>query len=352
MMDRVIKKADLTELIDHLAAEQTIAAPVTDGPLTRFQPIRSAAEITDRYLPTALPPSKYLLPPKEALLRYSYDGGVEVEPLFDTRNVIAFGVRPCDLHALALLDAIFVEDKHDGHYMARRDHVAIVGIECLEPCDEHCFCESMETLEVHTAYDLLLTDLGDLYYIQVGSNVGKALIEGLAGAREVVYEDRARLSPAHEKRRAAFVPRLETTFDQLPELLAESADSLLWDVLGEKCLSCGACTNVCPTCYCFDVKDSVGLDLHHGERYRVWDGCQLEEFAMVGTGESFRQPRNMRVKHRFNRKGRYILERYGMQGCVGCGRCARNCLVDIDPIEVFNQLKGQPVDRTERQVIR
>ena len=352
MIDRVINKADLTDLIDHLAAEQVVVAPVTDGPLTRFQPVRSAAEISEHYIPTALPPSKYLLPTKEVLLRYQYDGGVSIEPQFDTRKVIAFGVRPCDLHALALLDAIFVEDKHDGHYIARRDNVAVVGMECLQPCDDHCFCESMETLEVHTAYDLLLTDLGEVYYIQIGSSVGKALMEGLEGAREVVYEDRARLRRAHEKRTSAFAPRLETTYKQLPELLAESADSLLWDVLGEKCLSCGACTNVCPTCYCFDVKDDVGLDLHDGERYRVWDGCQLEEFAMVGTGESFRQPRNMRVKHRFNRKGRYILERYGMQGCVGCGRCARNCLVDIDPIEVFNQLKGQPVERMERQVLR
>ena len=78
-------------------------------------------------------------------------------------------------------------------------------------------------------------------------------------------------------------------------------------------------------------------------RYLV--GCQLDEFAMVGTGESFRKPRSLRVKHRFNRKGHYIRERYGLAGCVGCGRCGRMCLVDIKPIEVFNQLKGQPVER-------
>jgi sulfhydrogenase subunit beta (sulfur reductase) len=322
---------------------------VADGPLTRFQPIQHAAEIAEHYLPTALPPSKYLLPTKEVLLQYRYNNGIEMTAQFETEEVIAFGVRPCDLHALALLDAIFVDDKHDGHYVARRERVMLVGMECLEPCDDHCFCESMETLEVHTAYDLLLTDLGDAYYVRVGSPTGKTLIDGLDDAREALYEDRTRLRKAHERRSEAFTPRLETTFDQLPELLRESSDSLLWDVLGEKCLSCGACTNVCPTCYCFDVRDDVNLDLHTGERCRTWDSCQLEEFAMVGTGESFRQPRTSRVKHRFNRKGRYILERYGMQGCVGCGRCARNCLVDIDPIEVFNQLKGQPV---ERQVIR
>lgn len=349
MIDRVIQKPDLMEFLDRLAAERVVAAPVADGPLTRFQAIQHAAEIAAHYLPTALPPSKYLLPTKEVLLQFRYHNGIEMEAQFETKEMIAFGVRPCDLHALALLDAIFMDDKHDGHYVARREHVMLIGMECLEPCDDHCFCESMETLEVHTAYDLLLTDLGDSYYVQVGSPTGKTLVDSLDNSREAVYEDRTRLRKAHERRSEAFTPRLETTFDQLPELLRESADSLLWDVLGEKCLSCGACTNVCPTCYCFDVHDDVNLDMRSGERYRTWDSCQLEEFAMVGTGESFRQPRTNRVKHRFNRKGRYILERYGMQGCVGCGRCARNCLVDIDPIEVFNQLKGQPV---ERQVLR
>lgn len=348
MIDRVVTKADLLDFLDRLAAERKVVAPVAEGPLVRFKDIGQAAEISDRYLPTALPPSKYLLPPKELLLRFRTDDGVAIEPLFDTGEIVAFGVRPCDLHALALLDAIFIDDKHDGHYISRREHITLIGAECLEPCDEHCFCASMETLDVQGGYDLLLTDLGDAYYVQIGSSLGKTLVESLGTARDAVYEDRTRLRRAHDIRHAAFTRRLDVAYDQLPTLLAESSDSLLWDVLGEKCLSCGACTNVCPTCYCFDVRDEVDLDLGGGRRYRTWDSCQLEEFAMVGTGESFRQPRSMRVKHRFNRKGRYILERYGRQGCVGCGRCARNCLVGINPIEVFNQLKGQPVERTVR----
>src|SRR5665811_691186 len=193
MIDRVIQKADLAEFLDHLAAERVVAAPVADGPLTRFQFIHSASEIAERYLPTALPPNKYLLPTREVLLRYRYDGGIEVDPQFDIGEAVLFGVRPCDLHAFALLDAIFIDDKQDGHYIARRDHVVVVGVACLEPCDDHCFCESMETLEVHSAYDLLLTELGEVYYVQIGSGSGKMLIDGLEGAREAVYEDRARL---------------------------------------------------------------------------------------------------------------------------------------------------------------
>ncbi len=345
MIDRVVTKVDLLESIDRLATEKVVAAPVADGPQLRFEQIRSAGDIADRYLPTALPPGKFLLPPKETLLHFDWHEDISITPHFDSPETIAFGVRPCDLHALALLDRIFVEDKHDGHYQSRRDNLLLIGVECLTPCDEHCFCESMETLKADSGYDVLLTDLGDSYYVRVGTTKGKELVLGVNGAREAVYEDRTRLRKAHETRAEAFTPKLDVTYEQLPALLADSSDSLLWDVLGEKCLSCGACTNVCPTCYCFDVKDDVNLDLKSGERYRTWDSCQLHEFAMVGTGESFRQPRHMRVKHRFNRKGRYILERYQMQGCVGCGRCGRSCLVSIEPIEVFNQLKGQPVER-------
>src|SRR5665811_99043 len=138
MIDRVIQKPDLMEFLDRLAAERVVAAPVADGPLTRFQQIQYSAQIAEHYLHTANPHSEYLLPTKEVLLRYRYNNGIEMEAQFETKEMIAFGVRPCDLHALALLDAIFVDDKHDGHYIARRDNVAVVGMECLQPCDDHC----------------------------------------------------------------------------------------------------------------------------------------------------------------------------------------------------------------------
>ncbi len=345
MIDRVVAKTDLIRSIDRLAHEQSVFAPVANGPQFSFKVISSAEEVAEGYLPTALPPSKHLLPPREALLRFAWHDELAVEPVIEATETVAFGLRPCDLHALELLDAIFVDDKDDGHYRARREAAFFVGIECLEPCDDHCFCESMGSLRADSGFDVLLTDLGDTYYVRVESTKGRDFVLAVDGAHEAVYEDRTRLRKAHEGRDAAFTPRLDVAMEHLPALLAESSDSLLWDVLGEKCLSCGACTNVCPTCYCFDVRDELNLDMKSGERVRTWDSCQLEEFAMVGTGESFRKPREMRVKHRFNRKGRYIFERYGRMGCVGCGRCARACLVDIDPVEVFNQLKGRPVER-------
>jgi formate hydrogenlyase subunit 6/NADH:ubiquinone oxidoreductase subunit I len=346
MIDRVVMKSEVEGFLDELTSRRMVVAPVADGKLLRFQQVGRAAEVAHRILPTALPPRKYVLPTDETLFAFHWeDGGVEISPHLDTTEIVMFGVPPCDLSALALLDTIFAADHRDGHYFARREHVVVMGRECLEPCDEHAFCADMGTLEATDGFDLLLTDIGDSYYVRVGTVAGRDLIAGLPGTREAIYEDRARLRKAHEKRDAEFEHRLDTTPEQLPGLLAESFDSLLWDVLGEKCLSCGTCNIVCPTCYCFDINDSVDLDFAGGERHRVWDSCQLREFAMVGTGESFRESRAMRQKHRFYRKGKYIMDRYGRTACVGCGRCARGCLAKIDPIEVYNQLKGQPIER-------
>ena len=345
MIDRVVMKSEMEGFLDELTSRRLVVAPVDDGQVLRWQHISRAAEVAERILPTALPPRKYVLPTKETLFDYAWDGAVSVNPRLDAEQVVLFGVPPCDLSALSLLDVIFAADHRDGHYFSRRERLLIIGKDCQAPCDDYAFCASMGTLEAADGYDLFLTDIGDSYYIRIGTPAGKELVERLAATREAVYEDRARLREANKVRDESFENKLDTSPEQLPALLAESFDSLLWEVLGEKCLSCGSCNLVCPTCYCFDIHDTISLDLKGGERYRDWDSCQLHEFAMVGTGESFRESRAMRQKHRFYRKGKYIMERYGRTACVGCGRCARNCLAEINPVEVYNQLKGQPVER-------
>jgi len=135
-----------------------------------------------------------------------------------------------------------------------------------------------------------------------------------------------------------FPLKLNVPGRDLPSLLALSYKSPLWEELGQRCLACGSCNIVCPTCYCFDVREQISLDGKTGERYRVWDSCQLDEFARVGTGENFRKSRAQRLRNRFFRKGKYIPDMHHALGCVGCGRCARACLVDITPVDVWNSL--------------
>jgi ferredoxin len=137
-----------------------------------------------------------------------------------------------------------------------------------------------------------------------------------------------------------FPYKLSFDVGELSPLMSQAYESPHWDQLAEKCLACGQCTLVCPTCFCFNVYDEVELNLVDGERRRRWDSCQLDEFASVAGGENFREHQAARLRHRFMRKGRYLMEKYGELGCTGCGRCARSCLVDISPVDVFNELHG------------
>jgi ferredoxin len=113
----------------------------------------------------------------------------------------------------------------------------------------------------------------------------------------------------------------------------------VWVEKGSLCFSCGTCTNVCPTCYCFDVQDDVKWDMQSGARGRTWDSCQLAEFAMVSGGHNFRPKKEERFRHRFYRKGKYLPEKIGEVACVGCGRCVTGCVADIaNPVVVYNRL--------------
>jgi len=127
---------------------------------------------------------------------------------------------------------------------------------------------------------------------------------------------------------------------EIPVLLGHAATNPLWEEQANKCLNCGTCNLVCPTCYCFDVVDEMDLDLVHGKRIRRWDACLLSDFAKVASGENFRETRTSRYQHRLFRKGQYLFSKLGDVACVGCGRCASFCLADIaDPVDVFNRLK-------------
>jgi sulfhydrogenase subunit beta (sulfur reductase) len=114
----------------------------------------------------------------------------------------------------------------------------------------------------------------------------------------------------------------------------------VWEVFGEKCYSCGSCVFVCPTCYCFDVKDELDIDLENGRRVRVWDGCMLENFATCAGGHNFRKTRAARFRHRIFRKGVNLPLKYSYYGCVGCGRCARDCTSSIaGPVKVLSYIQ-------------
>jgi len=335
----IVDKGALAPLVKALMADYRVIGPQAKGPKFAFGPITDPAQLRLDYNTTILPPKKVLQPQKERLATFTMQEP-HVETAIDASPTVLLGVHTCDLHAINLLDEVFSQEHPDAHYLERRRQTIIVSLECLEPCDEHSFCKSMGTLAADTGYDLHMTDLGAAYAVDVATEAGEQLLSSYGTANEATDADVRRLNEVLGAKWPRFTYRLDFDAAELPALLSTAYNHPLWEELGERCLACGSCTNVCPTCYCFNVFDEVNMALTEGERRRRWDSCQLDEFARVAGGENFREARSARQRHRFMRKGKYIYEKFDELGCVGCGRCIRTCVANISIVDGFNTIHG------------
>ncbi len=346
---RIMPITALPDWINHLRAEHHVVGPRPLHGQHVFGEITAADEINLSYATSVLPPKKYLLPQKETLFRFT-QGGAQVEAVFpEDQPTVILGIHTCDLHAIELLDEVFAQGYPDQHYQRRREQTLLVGIECLKPCMEHSFCKSMGTLGITSGFDLHLVQVENDYAIDVGTERGQRLLDRFEPAREAKETDYRRVNQVLSDKWSRFSYRLDFDITELPSLLSVSYRSHLWEELGERCLACGMCTSVCPTCYCFNVEDETALTLQTGQRSRIWDSCQLDRFAAVAGGHNFRPTRAARQRHRFMRKGKYQLDAYGMVGCVGCGRCAQACPVHITPVDTFNELYRRRASMSRRQ---
>lgn len=330
-------KSALGDWIRRIRSGQRVVGPVQVQGHARFAEIEHPSDLVLDYPTTLLPPKKYLVPQREVLLSYRLDGS-HVDAAITPQSTVILGVHTCDVHAIKLFDRVFSQGFVDQHYQAHRDSTTIISVECLAPCGPHSFCRDMGTGSAAGGYDLHMIDMGNAYAVHVGTEKGAALLHGFRHVFDAVAEDQAQIDARLRAKWQEFEYRLDVPLSQISELLGAGYRSPIWQELGAACLGCGMCTQVCPTCYCFDVYDEVDLELRQGTRVRRWDSCQINEFAMVAGGHNFRDQMAARQRHRFMRKGKYQMDAYEMAGCVGCGRCAASCLVHIHPIDVFNRL--------------
>jgi ferredoxin len=350
MSVKIIRKVDFPQWVEKLDNSHHLMGPKSVNNHYVFDDFHSAEEIDLGYSTSVLPPKKALLPQSEVLLKFDLKNDSS-EVIKTKKSTIVMGVHTCDMHSIILLDEVFLQGYRDQHYQAHRENTTFVTIECLEPCSEHAFCKDMGTLSIPEQFDLHLTDLGEAYAIDIGSTKGAALLEGLEVFQEPDNADYKLLSRVMSNKWARFPYKLDTDITDLPSLMKVSQKSALWNELGERCLSCGLCTLVCPTCYCFDVHDEIDLALSEGIRFRIWDSCQLDQFAEVAGGHDFRAGRANRQRHRFMRKYNYQSISAGLLGCVGCGRCAQACTVDISPVKVLNRLHHRRVAATLQEAM-
>ncbi len=337
---QAIEKSDHDLFIRNLVENYHVEGVKRKGDAFHYGPIKSPEELCMDFDYTLGSPKKYFLPPEEALLRFSRSPSVDVSPVTDANTFILFGVHPYDLKAIGQMDKIFAAGVPDFNYLKRREAALIVGVDPTRVAPR-AFWADMEADTVSKGFDLMFTDIGKKFVVEIGTGKGEELFMRYAKARPATKEEirsrvnaRSQISAMCKKRGLAFPKR------EIPQLLERSEGSLVWEEKASKCLSCGTCNLVCPTCYCFDVLDDMELDLTHGRRLRRWDGCLLQDFAKVATGENFRKTRASRYRHRFFRKGLYLFKVLDDVACVGCGRCASSCLPDIaDPVDALNRLK-------------
>lgn len=341
MFFRIMDKDRLPDLVAGLSTGFEVIGPVAKGERFTFARLDSPDQLRLDYDTTLLPPKKLFFPPEEQMMRFRVaDNEVVDDEVFAAPRVI-FGLHPCDINALMLMDNVFMGEYEDPYYRARRESTMLVGVSCMPT--EECFCNAWGTDEVHWGFDIFLTDLGDRYFVSVRSVKGAELLDEFVATRDANDEDTAAFQQRTREFKESFADDLDTS--QLPLLLDAKFDDELWDRLGERCLSCGACSMVCPTCYCFDVTDKLEADGRTGTRVRTWDSCQFTEFAAVAHGQNFRDSRASRVKYRYYHKQWGYLSKFERVLCVGCGRCARACLAGISPREVVTALESGSVTR-------
>jgi len=334
-----LEKKDLGSFIEHLKKAHKVVAPQKKENLFVFADVEDPKDVCLDHIPTILPPKKYFFPQKEKLGSFKMgevkmdETSIEVEP------TVIFGAHTCDIDGMECLDAVFHRDPVDPYYARRKKYMFVIGYECMFPCDEHATCVTMDTHNPKAGYDVMMTDAGSKLILHVNSKSGADLLEGVSIIKPADAEEaKAELNKLRAAKIKKFEKKIKATYRELPQIFEKAYDNKVWEDVGKRCVSCGNCTAVCPTCYCFDIYDEVKLDISGGERKRIWDSCQLEEFAEVTGGENFREERTSRQRHRYYRKFEYPFKKYNRLFCTGCGRCTRACVADISLIETVNDI--------------
>ncbi|MDH7517545.1 MAG: 4Fe-4S dicluster domain-containing protein [Candidatus Thermoplasmatota archaeon] len=337
---KTISKNDLNNFINKLIQDKNYEVVGVKSKDKRyvFDQLENASELRLDHDVTIIPPKKYFLPQYETLMKYDLEKQFEVKPNMEIKPRIIIGIHPYDVIALEQMDKVYLDSQTDDFYKKRREVTIIIASD-IQNVSECSFAASMNTNTTDKGFDLLLTNIETKYAITIGSEKGKRLLEKYAKTEDAKEVDIKKIDEVRKKTLRKYKKKVILPKEEWSSVLVANYDSGIWEERSDRCIECSSCTMVCPTCYCYDVKDEVSLNLKTGNRIRTWDGCLLKDFTKVGSGEVFREEIKDRYRHRFFRKGNYLHERYGFVACVGCGRCSIACLPDIaDPSDVINSL--------------
>jgi sulfhydrogenase subunit beta (sulfur reductase) len=348
MRARAIQKGDVLTLVDILRRDREVIAPffgkgrdtffdtVTDGNRDRIQ-----IHLPNPYYP----PKRYVLPHIQKLLRIhsggdGSKGDIRIEPVREAPRRAIFAIRSCDVAGIDHLDRFYLGGAfRDAYYEGFRKGLFLVNVVCSDPeldIDDDCFCMCADTGPAARGhFDLQLMDLGDRFLgeaLFAEPIFRKATLEDIETRRAILAEVRKRFKLAVSWYAGS------TRFITTGQVSEET-----WSHVGRRCLECGGCSYVCPTCTCFTVTDRrVSPD--EVERLRMWDACALGGFTRMAGGHNPRKAVHDRRNRRFFRKlAHYFIQRELSVACVGCGRCVSVCHGDVGMPNVVEILRRETV---------
>lgn len=326
MVTKILPAGNLQSWIDKLVASYGVFAPVEVEGASSFKQIK-AGQAPALEIRTDLSPKGIVFKQVEKILSYKKDeNGIAIEyaPEEESKKVI-FGLRPCDARSFTLTDKPFLDPvMPENKYAERRKQTTLVTMACDKACNT-CFCTSVGGAPDEKVGDVWIMNLDGRYIVEALTPAGEELLNSAEGLTDASADDEAAAKKIGETVAASMAKLDMPNAKALDSLFADEA---FWQNLSAKCLSCGACTFACPTCYCFDVKDDGTVK--SGDRYRGWDSCMFFQYNRAAGGHNPREFHWKRMRQRMLHKFSYFPEKYGDIDCVGCGRCIRSCPVSYD----------------------
>ncbi|OGF45004.1 MAG: hypothetical protein A2452_08565 [Candidatus Firestonebacteria bacterium RIFOXYC2_FULL_39_67] len=341
-MAYLISKENIKELLNALIAAKIVYAPKRDAEDTvLFGKLSNASEWHGDSLLTHTTAKDKVYLQSERFFKIKKDkNGVTIEDPAEPEEIVIFGCRPCDARGFDVINKLFNwSDFVDEYYTKRMAKTTIVTISCEKP-ESTCFCTSfVKGSPVNeTGSDLLLTPLKNGKYLaEAYSDKGKKVINDnskyFAEASETDAKEKEIFKAASESK---IVKKLDLS--AIKKLMEPAFESAYWDTVHLPCVKCGACTFVCPTCFCFDITEKA-FDNINSERVRSWDTCMSEIFTRMAGGVNPRSDTKKRFRQRFMHKFNYHVDNFKEELCTGCGRCIKACPVSIDLRKVIEGIK-------------
>ncbi len=326
---KTIVKSRLTELLQAMARDFRVLVPVKLEATSQFLPWQEGLTVNLEEN-TVLPPKDIFFPQTEKMYKFKFKGNsVDIEEFTEEQaQQVIFGIRSCDVQSIDCLDKVFLTKGYeDQFYKTKREKTLLVALSCTKPQDT-CFCESMGlNPQEAPGADVQGYDLGDALGFVAKTPAGEALLAKYSGLFTEIN--------AVPQKVEGF--NLKADVAGIPEKLAKMFDHPIWDEVSQKCLGCGACAYLCPTCHCFDISGTVRGD--QGYKFRCWDCCMFSEYTRMAGGHNPRPSKKERVRNRFLHKLYYFKDRYGQLLCTGCGRCIAKCPVGMDITAIIGKVK-------------